>query len=135
MLCRVLMTSFKLVDALGLSFTSSEELNSIIDKKLPNGLPQFVREEVELGGHKYEFYHWDIIQCIRALYGDPELAEFLVHAPEQRYTGPDKKTRIYSEMHTGHWWSSEKVRDRDTRCSPMHRFTHVAPRCIAATTK
>lgn len=101
--------TLKLVDALGLSFSSSEELNRIIDKKIPNGLPQFVREEVELDGHKYEFYHRDIIQCIRALYGDPELADFLVHAPEKWYTGPDKKVRIYSEMHTGHWWWTRQV--------------------------
>jgi hypothetical protein len=98
-----------LVGALGLSFSSSEELNGIIDKKLPNGLPQFVREEVEIDGHKYEFYHHDIIQCIRALYGDPELADFLVHAPEKLYTGPNKKVRIYSKMHTGHWWWTRQV--------------------------
>ena len=103
------MIFFKLVDALGLSFSSSEELNQIIDKKLPNGLPQFVQEEVELNGHKYEFYHRDIIQCVRALYGDPELADFLIHAPEKLYTGPDKKVRIYSEMHTGHWWWTRQV--------------------------
>ncbi|KAF9787519.1 hypothetical protein BJ322DRAFT_1003262 [Thelephora terrestris] len=90
--------------ALGLSFSNSEELNKIIDKKLPNGLPQFVREEVEIAGEKYEFYHRDILECIRALYGDPEIAEFLVHAPEEHYTGPDKKCRIFSEMNSGKWW-------------------------------
>ena len=103
------MTPSKLVSALGLSFSSSAELNNIIDRKLPNGLPQFIREEVEVNEHRYEFYHHDIIQCIRALYGDPELAEFLVHAPEKRYTGPDKKVRIYSEMHTGRWWWTRQV--------------------------
>ena len=81
-----------------------EELNQIIDKKLPNGLPQFVREEVTIAGQKYEFYHRDIIQCIRVLYGNPELAPFLAHAPEKRYTSANKKTRVYSEMHTGKWW-------------------------------
>ena len=81
-----------------------EELNQIIDKKLPNGLPQFVREEVTIAGQKYEFYHRDIIQCIRVLYGNPELVPFLAHAPEKRYTSANKKTRVYSEMHTGKWW-------------------------------
>lgn len=38
------------------------------------------------------------------LYGNPELAPFLAHVPEKRYTSSDKKTRIYSEMHTGKWW-------------------------------
>jgi hypothetical protein len=103
------LTFFKLVDKLGLSFSSSEELNSIIDNKLPNGLPQFVREEVKLDGHNYEFYHRDIVECVRALYGDPALANFLVHAPEKWYTGPDKKVQIFSEMHTGRWWWARQV--------------------------
>lgn len=110
---------FKLVDALGLTFSCSKELNGVIDKKLPNGLPKFVREEVELNGDKYEFYHCDIIQCIRALYGDPELANFLVHTPEKWYTGPDKKVQIYSEMHTGRWWWTCQV------SSPLVSCSHV----------
>jgi hypothetical protein len=99
-----LLTSIKFTETLGLSFSSVNDLNTIIDAKLPDGLPKFHREEVKLAGQTYEFYHRDIIQCVRVLYGDPELAEFLVHAPERHFTGPDKKTRIYSEMHTGNWW-------------------------------
>ena len=100
---------FQLPEALGLSFKSSEELNKIIDKKLPNGLPQFIREEVELGGQKYEFYHRDILQCVQVLYGDPELAECLAYAPEQHFTGPDKKSQIFSEMNSGRWWWTRQV--------------------------
>lgn len=98
------MTHSQVVERLGLSFSSSEELNQIIDKKLPSGLPQFIREEVTIAGQKYEFYHRDIIQCVRALYGNPELAPFLAHAPEKQYTTPAMDTRMYSEMHTGKWW-------------------------------
>ncbi|KAF9778022.1 hypothetical protein BJ322DRAFT_1102226 [Thelephora terrestris] len=93
-----------LSEALGLSFSNSEQLNNIIDKKLPNGLPQFIREEVEIAGQKYEFYHRDILECVRVLYGDPEIADVLVHAPEEHYTGPDKKCRVFSEMNSGRWW-------------------------------
>ena len=100
---------FQLPKALGLSFSSAEELNKIIDKKLPNGLPQFFREEVELEGQKFEFYHRDILQCVRVLYGDPELAECLVYAPEKHYTGQDKKSRIFSEMNSGRWWWTRQV--------------------------
>ena len=103
------LTFIKLPEALGLSFSSANDLNAIIDKKLPDGLPKFHREEVTLAGKTYEFYHRDIIQCIRVLYGDPELAEFLIHAPEKHFTGLDKKTRIYSEMHTGNWWWTRQV--------------------------
>lgn len=99
----------QLVDKLGLSFSNTDELNRIIDGKLPNGLPKFVREEVTLAGHTYEFYHRDILQCVRALYGDPELAKFMAHAPEKHFTGPDKKTRIYLEMNSGKWWWTRQV--------------------------
>lgn len=44
------MTPLQVIENLGLSFSSTEELNQIIDKKLPNGLPQFVWEEVTIAG-------------------------------------------------------------------------------------
>ena len=62
-----------------------------------------------ISDQKYEFYHRDIIQCIKVLYGNPELAPFLAHSPEKHYTAPDKKSRIYSEMHTGKWWWKVQV--------------------------
>ncbi|KAF9789139.1 hypothetical protein BJ322DRAFT_1017868 [Thelephora terrestris] len=98
-----------LTSALGLSYSSANELNRIIDQRLPSGLPEFVREEVTLAGQTYEFYHRDILQCVRALYGDPELAKFLLHALERHFTGPDKETQMYSEMHTGKWWWTRQV--------------------------
>lgn len=101
--------SAQLASTLGLSFSSADELNRIIDKKLPDGLPHFTREEVTLAGQTYEFYHRDIIQCIRVLYGDPELAKFLAHVPERHFTGPDKKTQVYSEMNSGKWWWTRQV--------------------------
>ena len=51
----------KLARTLGLSFSSADDLNTIINKKLPDGLPKFVQEEVTLSGQTYEFYHRDII--------------------------------------------------------------------------
>ena len=99
----------QLPEALGLSFSSTEDLNKIIDKKLPNGLPQFIREEVKLAGQKYEFYHCDILQCVQVLYSDPELAECLVYVPEKHYTGPDEKSQIFSEMNSGQWWWARQV--------------------------
>lgn len=62
-------------------FSNTDELNRITDRKLPNGLPQFVPEELTIAGETYEFYHRDIFQCIRVLYGDPELAKYLIHEP------------------------------------------------------
>jgi hypothetical protein len=50
------------------------------------------------------------MQCIRALYGDPQFAEHLVFAPERHYTSREHSCRIYNEMHTGDWWWSVQVR-------------------------
>jgi hypothetical protein len=64
----------------------------------------------------------------------------LINKTERRVKGEGRGVNglLHARMGTGCFvpaLSSEKVRDRDTRCNPMHRFTHVAPRCIAATTK
>ena len=50
------------------------------------------------------------MQCIRALYGDPEFARELVFAPERHYLDPERTRRIYNEMHTGDWWRAVQVR-------------------------
>lgn len=51
----------------------------------------------------------------------------MVFAPEQHYTNAEKTHRIYNEMHTGDWWWSVQVRDKDceaikvlTGCSRNH---------------
>src|SRR6266702_2720440 len=98
----------KLVDKLGLSYRTSQELNNIIDKKL-SGPPQFQCEELTIGGECLQFHYRDIIQCIRALFGNPKFAHDLVFAPERHYTNSTKTCRIYNEMHTGEWWWSVQV--------------------------
>jgi hypothetical protein len=84
-------------------------LNKIIDEKIPDQ-PQFFREEVIVAGHTYEIYRRDVIECIRALFGDPEFAPHLVFAPERHYTDQSKTARVYHEMHTGQWWWETQVR-------------------------
>jgi hypothetical protein len=49
------------------------------------------------------------MQCIWALYGDPEFACELVFAPEHHYLDPEQTCRIYNEMHTGDWWWAVQV--------------------------
>ncbi|KAI0055803.1 hypothetical protein BV25DRAFT_1815128 [Artomyces pyxidatus] len=89
--------------ALDLPFSTSQELNQIIDKKLP-GRPKFKREQVEVAGESYPVYYRDPMECIKALYGDPEFAPHLVYAPERHYVDDDQTIRLYGEMHTGKWW-------------------------------
>lgn len=98
----------KVVDRLGLSYSTSQELNKIIDAKL-TGLPQFHCQELTISGERLEFHYRDIIECIRALFGNPEFAHDLVFAPERHYTNSTQTRRVYSEMHTGDWWWSVQV--------------------------
>ncbi|KAN0137995.1 hypothetical protein V8E53_004214 [Lactarius tabidus] len=91
------------VDKLGLSFSSTKELNDIIDSALP-GRPPFECRELVIGGETLELYFRDVLSCIRSLYGNPELAQDLVTAPERHYSDNEQMDHVYSEMHTGDWW-------------------------------
>ncbi|KAH9040509.1 hypothetical protein EDB85DRAFT_1858737, partial [Lactarius pseudohatsudake] len=93
----------EVVDKLGLSYRTPNELNNIIDKELPER-PQFKCEDVSIAGNTFQFYYCDILQCIRTLYGNPEFARDLVFAPERHYTDHERTCRVYSEIHTGDWW-------------------------------
>ncbi|KAI0683028.1 hypothetical protein C8Q76DRAFT_772508 [Earliella scabrosa] len=84
----------------------SAELNTIIDKKLSSGRPRFIRREIVVADEAFEVFYRDVIECIRALYGDPEFAGLLVFAPERHYADADHTLRVYFDMHTGEWWWS-----------------------------
>ncbi|KAH9021901.1 hypothetical protein EDB85DRAFT_2075518 [Lactarius pseudohatsudake] len=101
------------VDKLGLSFKNSMELNRVIDTQLP-GRPSFKRMGVELGGEVFDVYFRDIMDCVWALYSDPEFSPYLVYAPECHYVDEKCDLRMYHDMHTGEWWwSTQKVLDKD----------------------
>ncbi|KAK1226388.1 hypothetical protein PQX77_010633, partial [Marasmius sp. AFHP31] len=91
------------VDSLGLSFKTTQELNKVIDEHLP-GRPAFRHEEVVVAGEAFEFYHRDILECVKALWGDPDLSSHLIVYPERHYTDDTRSTRVYHNMHTGDWW-------------------------------
>ncbi|KAH9163088.1 hypothetical protein EDB89DRAFT_1816539, partial [Lactarius sanguifluus] len=79
-----LMSIDGVVDKLGLLFKNSMELNRVIDTQLP-GRPSFKRMGVELGGEVFDVYFRDIMDCVWALYSDPEFSPYLVYAPERHY--------------------------------------------------
>jgi hypothetical protein len=93
---------------LGLSYGSSLELNAIIDEK-PPGRPQFTRSEVVVAGEVFELYSRNIIECVRALFGDTDFAPYLFVVPERHYADKDQTVRLYHNMHTGKWWWSTQV--------------------------
>ncbi|KAI9429933.1 hypothetical protein H4582DRAFT_1825237 [Lactarius indigo] len=104
----------QLVDTLGLSYRMSEELNNIIDKKLPRP-PQFHCQELNISSESLQFHHCDVVQCIWTLFGNPEFAHGLVFAPKCHYTNSTQTCCIYDEMHTGDWWWSAQ----------MHSWIHL----------
>ncbi|KAJ3720606.1 hypothetical protein C8R42DRAFT_582482 [Lentinula raphanica] len=91
-------------DALGLSFRTAKELDSIIDTKLPSSRPAFTRKEVVIAGESFDMYARDILECIRALYGNPGHAQFMCFAPERHYADTDRTLRLYHDFNTGKWW-------------------------------
>ncbi|KAH8991902.1 hypothetical protein EDB86DRAFT_3065110 [Lactarius hatsudake] len=68
------------------------------------GQPPFKCEDFTIGGERLSFYFWNVLQCIRTLFGDPEFAHELAFAPERHYLDPECMCHVYSEMHTGDWW-------------------------------
>jgi hypothetical protein len=98
----------KIVDKLGLSYHTAQELNSIIDTKLP-GRPHFQCDLLSIREEQLEFFSRDILDCIRSLYGDPSWAADMAFAPERHYTSHARTSRIYSELYTGDWWWKVQV--------------------------
>ncbi|KAJ6609589.1 hypothetical protein B0H10DRAFT_2166296 [Mycena sp. CBHHK59/15] len=90
-------------ERLGLSYKNTRELNDIIDKKLP-GHPKFKRKEIIVAGEAYDVYFRDILECVKALFGDPEFVAPLKVVPERHYADKDETIRLYHDMHTGKWW-------------------------------
>jgi|ERR1700744_4190168 hypothetical protein len=106
----------KVVEDLGLSYSTPKELNSVIDDSLP-GRPPFKCQDLVIAGDTLQLYFRDVLQCIRTLYGDPEFARDLVYVPERHYTDCERKCRVYNEMHTGDWWWAMQVRSHMSRQS------------------
>ena len=85
-----------------------KQLNSIVDG-LP-GRPSFQRQDLFIGNERLQFYFRDVLECIRAIYGDPEFARDLIFAPERHYVDHERTQQVYNEMHTGDWWWLIQVR-------------------------
>ncbi len=80
----------------------------IIDNKLPSH-SGFICRKVTVYGEEFDFYYRDIIECIRILFGDPELNDALILLPERHFTDEGREMRIFHNMHTGRWWWGTQV--------------------------
>ncbi|KAF8263176.1 hypothetical protein EI94DRAFT_1878699 [Lactarius quietus] len=94
----------EVINKLGLSYSTSSELNKIIDTL--HGPPPFEAHELVIEGETLLFHCCDIILCVKALFGNPAFVDQLAFAPERRYTDSGRTCRVYNELHTGDWWWS-----------------------------
>ncbi|KAH7873925.1 uncharacterized protein C8R40DRAFT_1171844 [Lentinula edodes] len=102
------------IEALGLSYRNSDDLNNIIDNELPSNRPSFTREEVVIAGQAFDFYKRDILECIRALYGNPDHCQYLCFTPERHYVDSNNTMRLYHDFNTGKWWwNTQKAVEAD----------------------
>ena len=103
----------KIANSLKLSYNTSNKLDKIIDTQLP-GRPEFQRHEVVVQGESMEYFSRPVLECIKALWGDPDFSDDLIFSPERHYTDADETVRAFHEMHTGKWWWRTQV------CTSVH---------------
>jgi hypothetical protein len=111
---------FQLSEMLGLSYNNVRDLNKIIDTQIPDR-PRFVRQDVDIAGETVSMYSRNIIDCIKALYGNAKFADRMVFRPERHYDPDNVRQRCYHDLHTGKWWWQTQV------CRSMVTFLLVGP--------
>ena len=98
-----------MVEALGLSYRNTNELDKIVDTSLPTHRPMFMRHEAVVMGEKFDVFARNPMECITALLGDPEHVRYLCFTPERHYADADETIRLYHDLHTGKWWWDTQV--------------------------
>ncbi|KZO97289.1 hypothetical protein CALVIDRAFT_480119 [Calocera viscosa TUFC12733] len=96
----------ELVQALGLSFKNCYELNHLIDNMLPCTSLNWQKTVFRLAGTEEmcEFWHRNVIEAIKMLFGDPRFTDVLHFQPEKHYVDNGGQYRLLGEMWTGNWW-------------------------------
>ena len=120
----IVLNLLQVQEKLGLSYSSSEDLNRIIDTRLHGRAPRFKRAKVEMAGESFDLYFRDILECVRALYGNPEFARYLVFQPEKVYSEATGE-RLYHDMYTGKWWWTTQVRSAFFILDKCNKFTNI----------
>ena len=107
-----------------LSYGTTKEFNKIIDEGQPSH-PHFHHHEVVVAGEAYDVYFHDILECVRALYGDPGFTPVLVFAPEHNYANKDKTDWLFHDIHTGKWWWETQGHDWSSNCDKKPIKLHI----------
>jgi Plavaka transposase len=103
----------QLREMLGLSYKNVRELNNLIDTQIPDR-PRFLRRDIEIAGETVSMYSRNVVDCIKALYGNTKFAEHMVFRPERHYDHDNMHQRHYHDLHTGEWWWQTQV------CQSLH---------------
>jgi hypothetical protein len=105
----------QLSETLDFSYKNVHELNNIIDTQIP-ARPSFQSHDVEIAGESVTMYSRNVVDCIKALYGDPKFADSMIFKPERHYDQHNTHQQHYHDLHTGEWWWKTQV------CQRMHRL-------------
>ncbi|KIY73463.1 hypothetical protein CYLTODRAFT_216470 [Cylindrobasidium torrendii FP15055 ss-10] len=98
-------------ERLGLSYRNTAGLHEHVDA-IPRRAGQWYDKHITFPDRPNEVFilrHRDIIECIRSLWGDPELSKHIVYKPCKLFQkssepGTERGSRLYNEMWTGQWW-------------------------------
>ncbi|KIY63769.1 hypothetical protein CYLTODRAFT_125515 [Cylindrobasidium torrendii FP15055 ss-10] len=97
--------------ALGLSYDHARGLHEKVDS-VPRRAGRWYTKHITFPDRPEEVFtlrHRDILDAIRSLWGDPELADKLVYKPCRMFHQPTEEgqargARFFNEMWTGNWW-------------------------------
>ncbi|TFK96266.1 hypothetical protein BDV98DRAFT_608376 [Pterulicium gracile] len=95
------------VEKLDVSYSSSREMNKIVNESLPDPA-KFLREEVGVKGAKSDVYLRELAEYLGELFGKPGFAPYLRTAPEKHYKDETMSERVYHDTNTAtFWWNAQ----------------------------
>ncbi|KIY60816.1 hypothetical protein CYLTODRAFT_363676, partial [Cylindrobasidium torrendii FP15055 ss-10] len=95
-------------EKLGLSYKTTNEMHETL-KEVPGRAGEWQSKHIyfpDKPDQPFILIHRDILDAIRALWGDPSLADHLVFKPKKIFADEnrDPQSRAYTEMWTAEWW-------------------------------
>jgi hypothetical protein len=94
---------------LNLSYKNARELNALLDKNRLTPEWKFTQFNIKSTKETHDLFFRDPLECIKKLYGDADLARYMVYAPEQHFSDNSKTEQLYHDVHTGEWWWDKQV--------------------------
>ena len=99
-----------MVDNVGLSYSNTRSLHRFIEEVPPRAEWKSRRLSFrDTPEEEYILHYRSPLEAIKALLGDPALAEHIVYKPKRIFTNASKEKQVYNEMWTGRWWEETQV--------------------------